>query len=462
MSDTTKLRAIQEALDAQRPLELDALDDATRESAEQLARVDAWLRTRASSPAFAPSELDDPEAFAARIEARLGESFDDDFDPLAAPDFADFSTGSAGSAADFLAGSAGSAADFGDVEDVGDVGEELEASNVVSIAKARAAASAASPAPSVVDASTSLSGGFAPAPAASAPVAAKVERSTGSSGTGSSSTGRGSFGRWFASAAVVLLAATGSFVAFRSASSPDAAEVAAAPAASSSTVAAAEGFAPPPGAAPTEPTTRFAIEAEVAEEAPTDRRRAENAQALGGALREGAVGGAATGASFEGTPDTTALEPPREQVARARPATRATSTPMPSMAERGAADIWAPAAPAAAAPTMSAPTTAAAARTVTADAPSREVADPAVTEEAAVAEDETGLVRIDRWRSRVLSCVPTIRTLTTRVEARDGRVSAVLETIPTLDAATRGCVETALRGAPLDRPRATLRWKRER
>jgi hypothetical protein len=295
-------------------------------------------------------------------------------------------------------------------------------------------------------------------------VAAKVERSTGSSGTGSSSTGRGSFGRWFASAAVVLLAATGSFVAFRSASSPDAAEVAAAPAASSTVAAAESGFAPAPGAAPAEPTARFAIEAELAEEAPADRRRAENAQGLGGA-GEGAVGGAATGASFEGTLDTTTLEAPREQLARARPATRATS--MPSMAERGGADIWAPAAPVAAAPTMSAPTmsaptTAASARTATADEPSREVADPSVTEEAAVAEDETGLVRIDRWRARVLSCVPTIRTLTTRVEARDGRVSAVLETTPALDAATRGCVETALRGAPLDRPRATLRWKRER
>lgn len=432
MSDTTKLRAIQEALDAQRPLELDALDDATRESAEQLARVDAWLRARPSSPAYAPSEMDDPETFAARLEARLGEALDDDFDPLATPDFAD----------------------FGDVDE----SDEPEASNVVSIAKARAAASA-SPATAAV-ASVSASGGFAPAPAASAPVAAKVERSTGSSGTGSSSTGRGSFGRWFASAAVVLLAATGSFVAFRSASSPDAAEVAAAPAASSTVAAAESGFAPAPGAAPAEPTARFAIEAELAEEAPADRRRAENAQGLGGALREGAVGGAATGASFEGTLDTTTLEAPREQLARARPATRATS--MPSMAERGGADIWAPAAPVAAAPTMSAPTTAASARTATADEPSREVADPSVTEEAAVAEDETGLVRIDRWRARVLSCVPTIRTLTTRVEARDGRVSAVLETTPALDAATRGCVETALRGAPLDRPRATLRWKRER
>ena len=434
MSDTTKLRAIHEALDAQRPLELDALDEATRESAEQLARVDAWLRARPSSPAYAPTELDDPETFAARLEARLGDALDDDFDPLATPDFAD----------------------FGDVDERGD---EPEASNVVSIAKARSAASA-SPATSAAVASVSASGGFAPAPAASAPVSAKVERSTGSSGTGSSSTGRGSFGRWFASAAVVLLAATGSFVAFRSASTPDAAEGAAAPAASSTVAAAESGFAPAPGAAPAEPTARFAIEADLAEEAPADRRRAENAQGVAGALGGGAVGGAATGASFEGALDTTTREAPREQLARARPATRATS--MPSMAERGGADIWAPATPAAAAPTMSAPTTAASARTATADAPSREVADPSVVAEAEVAEDETGLVRIERWRSRVLSCVPTIRTLTTVVEARDGRVSAVLETTPALDAATRGCVETALRGAPLDRPRATLRWKRER
>jgi hypothetical protein len=430
VSDTSKLRAIQEALDAQRPLELDALDEATRESAEQLARVDAWLRARPSSPAYAPTELDDPEAFAARLEARLGDALDDDFDPLATPDFAD----------------------FGDVDERGD---EPEASNVVSIAKARSAAS--SP---VASRSAGSAADVASDSASSAPVSAKVERSTGSSGTGSSSTGRGSFGRWFASAAVVLLAATGSFVAFRSASTPDAAEVAAAPAASSTVAAAESGFAPAPGAAPAEPTARFAIEADLAEEAPADRRRAENAQGVAGALGGGAVGGAATGASFEGALDTTTREAPREQLARARPATRATS--MPSMAERGGADIWAPATPAAAAPTMSAPTTAASARTATADAPSREVADPSVVAEAEVAEDETGLVRIERWRSRVLSCVPTIRTLTTVVEARDGRVSAVLETTPALDAAPRGCVETALRGAPLDRPRATLRWKRER
>jgi hypothetical protein len=324
---------------------------------------------------------------------------------------------------------------------------------VVSIAKARSA--------SLASASASAAGvaASAPAGAASASVVAKIERPTG----GSSGAGRGSLGRWFASAAVVLLAATGSFVAFRSASSPDA-ETAPAPTASSAVVSAESAFAPPPGASP-EPSARFAIEAELAEEAPSDRRRAENAQGLGGARPEGAaagtVGGEATGGSFEGTLDTTALEGRREQLARARPATRTTSTAMPSMAERGAADVWAPAAPAVAAPAMSAPTTAASARTATADAPSREVAEPSANEEAAVAEDQTGLVRIDRWRTRVLSCVPTIRTLTTRVEARDGRVSAVLETTPALDAATRGCVETALRGAPLDRARATLRWKRE-
>ncbi len=431
MSDTAKLRAIQEALDAQRALDLDALDGATRESAEQLARVDAWLRARPSSPAYAPSELDDPEALAARIEARLGDVLHDDFDPLAAPDFSDFG------------------------DELGDL-DEPDASNVVSIGKARSASSSSTAAASSAAAAPAASRGLAPVPAASAPVAAKTERSTG----GSSGAGRGSFARWFASAAVVLLAATGSFVAFRSASSPDAAETATAPAASPAVVSAEADVAP--GATPTEPVARFALEAELAEEAPADRRRAENAQGVGGALPEGAVaGGEATGAAFEGTLDTTTRDAPREQLARARPSTRST-TSMPTISERGAADIWAPAAPTAAAPVTSARTTSVSTQMATAAAPSREVADPAANEEAAVAEDETGLVRIERWRARVLSCVPAIGTLTTRVEARDGRVSAVLETTPALDAATRGCVETALRGAPLDRTRATLRWTRER
>lgn len=409
---TTKLRAIQEALDAQRALDLDGLDPATRASAEELARVDAWLRARPEPT------LDDPEAFAARIEAHLGTVVADDFDPLATPDFSDF----------------GDASDFGDVES--------DEARVVSIAAARSVAKG-TPSSGASSAVMSVAAPSA-APAAASPASASASRATGGMSSSGGSPAPRARGWWFASAAVVLLAASGTFVAFRSASSP---ESLASPAASSAyDMSATAESTSAPGAPTAEPAAAPLADDGLEEEASTRdlafaRERSEGRQNRAG----GAVGGAVTGA----------LDGPTEQAARARPRPSTTMSAAPSMAsaegfsggQRRGLDPWASevteAAPAA-------PPTAASPRMTTS------------TVDEASGENEESLVRIERWRSRVLSCVPTsVRTLTTRVESRNGRVSAVLDTSPTLDSTARGCVETALRGAPLDRPSATLRWKRE-
>lgn len=414
MSDTTKLRAIQEALDAQRALDVDGLDPATRTSAERLARVDAWLRARPEPT------LDDPEAFAARIEAHLGTEVADDFDPLATPDFSDF----------------GDASDFGDVE--------AESGRVVSITAAPGVAKGSGATSSAV---TSVAAPSA-ALAAASPASASASRATGGASSSGESPAPRMRGWWFASAAVVLLAASGTFVAFRSASSP---ESAASPAGSSAydLSATTESVAFAPGAPTAEPAAAAPMDDGLQEEAATQdlgfaRERSEG--------RENRAGGAVGGASVV----TGALDGPREQ------ATRAHSRPSPTMsAAPSTASVEGFSGERRALPWASevTETTPAAPPTATTASPQRMTS---TVDEASGDEDDESLVRIDRWRARVLSCVPaSVRTLTTRVESRNGRVSAILGTSPTLDSTARGCVETALRGAPLSRPSATLRWKRE-
>lgn len=411
MSDTSsKLRAIQAALDERRTIDVEGLDAVERAEAEGLARVDAWLR---ASPTQALTEAEE-DALARRIEQRLGETLAAGDDPLAPPDFSEWGDDEAPISALPPTSSGEYALDS-------------------LAARASSPAGASSPAAS------------RPAPAALGPVTGGVPAiaPTGArSGSGGTPRGRAWF---FASAAVLGLAVTGSFVALRSASAPEATTVAA-PMAEAATATLAEeaanedfegrfrelGGAPPAAATPEAAAPAApAVSAEPAERSAGADLRAEAELDWARSTRGG---GMASTREMEGL-EVAELAPFEAPGVVRRAAPTSGSTQRPRMQ-------------------TTSPSIGAGVPATAMEAP-REVAMDAV-------DDTTGFAieRSVTLRREVFRCVD-VPNLTTRVLVRDSRVVEVSSTTPQVDDDTRACLTRALRGAPFDGPSgAALRWRR--
>ncbi len=446
MTDPSKLHLIHEALDDGRdPLLLEGLDSASVKAAEELAAVDAWLR---GCPAAWLAD-DAAEALAARIEAELGKVSLTDAadDPLAAPDFSVWGDLDERGLHDAEAG--------GSVVRESDAVLE-ERARVVPIG-IRAAATAP------------VSGAESPPVLASGDRASSADRGAPRRAAGRAA----AFRAFVASAAVVLLAAIGTFVAHRSASSPNAPAPVATSRPAAAAPSSAEGLAEPLEEAEAPPRSEPSFEA-------VAREQGVVARASRGSSAPSSANSAAPddALSVDGAQDRV---PERAPGASRRARVVSSAEPLASAAPVGATPAVATpavATPAVATPAVATPavaTPAVAASMASARSLSEGGAGGGLgvastgggsTEDALagdVAADAEVDVRSRAWTQRVFACVPTTtRTLSTDVAIRAGTIVRVTSIRPTLDDEAVSCIRRVIVGQRqgLDRARMRLRWTR--